>query len=197
MNRSVTRLAVLVACTLAAWSCAAADATGAHPVVEFDTSLGRFAVEVLDDAAPTSAANFLAYVESGFYAGTVFHRVIPGFMIQGGGYTADLARKDTRAPIANEADNGLENLRGTLAMARTQDPDSATSQFFVNVADNTFLDRRNNTAAGAGYAVFGKVIEGMDVVDKIKAVKTASKGGHGNVPVEDVIIKSIRRADAK
>jgi peptidyl-prolyl cis-trans isomerase B (cyclophilin B) len=118
-------------------------------------------------------------------------------MIQGGGFEPGMKQKTTKAAIKNEAGNGVTNARGTLAMARTNDPDSATAQFFINVADNKFLDRRDNTAAGAGYAVFGKVIEGMDVVDKIKAVKTASKGGHGNVPVEDVIIKSIRRADAK
>jgi cyclophilin family peptidyl-prolyl cis-trans isomerase len=167
--------------------------TAAHPIVEFETSLGTFAVEVATDAAPASAANFLAYVDSGFYTGTVFHRVIPGFMIQGGGMDADLQRRETRPPIVNEADNGLANVRGTLAMARTQDPQSATAQFFVNVADNDFLDHRAPTVEGWGYAVFARVIGGMDTVDRIAATPTGVVGGMPDVPLTPVVIEKVRR----
>src|SRR5690349_4420070 len=147
-----------------------------HPVVELDTTMGKVTIELDSEKAPISTKNFLEYVNSGFYNGTIFHRVIPGFMVQGGGFTPDLTEKTTREPIRNEAGNGLSNQRGTIAMARTQDPDSATAQFFINVVDNsTKLDRRY-AADGAGYAVFGKVISGMDVADKIVAVKTTGKG---------------------
>ncbi len=139
--------------------------------------------------APKTVENFIAYVKSGFYDGTIFHRVIPGFMVQGGGFTADMKQKPTQPPIVNEADNGLKNLRGTLSMARTNDPGSATSQFFINVVDNKFLDFTGKNPAGWGYAVFAKVLDGMDVVDKIVAVKTGNRGPLANVPETAVEIK--------
>jgi cyclophilin family peptidyl-prolyl cis-trans isomerase len=159
-------------------------------VLKFKTSKGEFTVELFTAEAPISAENFLAYVDSGHFDGTVFHRVIPGFMIQGGGMTADMKQKPTRDPIANEAKNGIKNTRGTLSMARTNDINSATSQFFVNVADNDSLDNR---AGSYGYAVFGKIASGMDVVDAIVAVKTGNRGGHQDVPVEAVVIESVTR----
>ena len=159
-------------------------------MIRFETTLGSFDVELDDEAAPLSAANFLAYVEDGFFDGTLFHRVIPGFMIQGGGMTAGLAQKDARAPIQNEAKNGLKNKRGTLSMARTNDIHSATSQFFVNLVDNDFLDHRPGSY---GYAVFGQVVEGMDVVDRIAAVKTGRKRGHDDVPLEPVVVTRAQR----
>ena len=158
-------------------------------MIRFETTLGSFTVELFEKEAPISAKNFLDYAEAGHFDGTVFHRVIPGFVIQGGGMTADMRQKETRAPIRNEADNGLKNRRGTLSMARTNDPHSATSQFFVNLVDNAFLDPGRG---GAGYAVFGCVTEGMDVVDKIAAVKTGSKGGHQDVPVTPVEVTSAK-----
>ncbi len=160
-------------------------------MLTFKTSKGEFTVELFTAEAPVSSENFLAYVDSGHFDGTVFHRVIPGFMIQGGGMTADMKQKPTRAPIENEAKNGLKNSRGTLSMARTNDINSATSQFFINVADNDFLDNRPGSY---GYAVFGKVASGMDVVDAIVAVKTGNRGGHQDVPVEPVVIESVTRA---
>ncbi|MBF0283905.1 MAG: peptidylprolyl isomerase [Magnetococcales bacterium] len=159
-------------------------------MVRLTTNLGEITVELFADKAPKSVANFLQYVESGFFNNTIFHRVIPGFMVQCGGMTADMGRKETRAPIKNEADNGLKNQRGTLAMARTAAVDSATSQFFINLNDNAFLD---NGARDFGYAVFGKVSAGMDVVDKIAAVKTGSKAGHQDVPLETVTILKAER----
>jgi cyclophilin family peptidyl-prolyl cis-trans isomerase len=158
-------------------------------MIRFETTLGSFTVELFEKEAPISAKNFLDYAEAGHFDGTVFHRVIPGFVIQGGGMTADMRQRDTRAPIRNEADNGLKNRRGTLSMARTNDPHSATSQFFVNLVDNAFLDPGRG---GVGYAVFGCVTEGMDVVDKIAAVKTGSKGGHQDVPVTPIEVKSAK-----
>ncbi len=166
-----------------------------NPVVVLETSLGTIKIELFSDAAPISVKNFLDYVESKHYDGTIFHRVIPGFMVQGGGFTADMKQKQTKAPIKNEAGNGLKNMRGTLAMARTNDPDSASSQFFINVADNDFLNRER-AQDGVGYAVFGKVTEGMDVVDKIVAVKTKNVGPYQNVPAEPVTIKSAKAAKA-
>jgi cyclophilin family peptidyl-prolyl cis-trans isomerase len=160
-------------------------------VLKFKTSKGEFTVELFTAEAPVSSENFLAYVDSGHFDGTVFHRVIPGFMVQGGGMTADMKQKPTRAPIENEAKNGLKNTRGTLSMARTNDINSATSQFFINVADNDFLDNRPGSY---GYAVFAKVTSGMDVVDAIVAVKTGNRGGHQDVPVEPVVIESVTRA---
>ena len=173
---------------------AAADnsAKGERPMVVFSTNLGDFTVELYEDKAPVTVKNFLSYVDSGFYDGTIFHRVIPGFMIQGGGFTADMQQKQTQAPIKNEADNGLKNLRGTLSMARTSDINSATSQFFVNVNDNAFLDHGSRDF---GYAVFAKVVDGMDVVDKIVGVKTGRKGMHSDVPVEPVVIESAKRKE--
>ena len=161
-------------------------------MIRFETTMGSFTVELFEKEAPLSAQNFLDYVDAGHFDGTVFHRVIPGFVIQGGGLTADMRQKQTRAPIRNEADNGLKNRRGTLSMARTNDPHSATSQFFVNLVDNAFLDPGRG---GAGYAVFGAVVEGMDVVDKIAAVKTGSKGGHQDVPITPIEVTSARRVD--
>jgi peptidyl-prolyl cis-trans isomerase B (cyclophilin B) len=164
-----------------------------NPTVEIETSLGTITVELDQAKAPLSVANFLKYVDDKHYDGVIFHRVIDGFMIQGGGMTADMKEKKTRDPIKNEADNGLKNLRGTLAMARTNVVDSATAQFFINVKDNDFLNHRSKDPQGYGYAVFGKVTGGMDVVDKIKSVRTSNSGFHQNVPVEPVVIKSVRR----
>ena len=164
--------------------------------VKLATSAGDIVVELDAAKSPKSVANFLEYVKAGHYNGTIFHRVIENFMIQGGGMTTDMKEKETRAPIPLESRNGLTNQRGTIAMARTQDPNSATAQFFINVKDNDFLDKANSRD-GVGYCVFGKVTEGMDVVEKIKAVKTAAKGGHGDVPVEDVVIKSVKKEEGK
>ena len=171
-------------------------ANAANPVVVIDTSMGKIKVELFEDKAPISVKNFLAYVDDKHYDGLIFHRVIPGFMIQGGGMQPGMAEKKTKEPIKNESGNGLKNERGTLAMARTNVPDSATSQFYINVVDNKMLDKAN-AQDGVGYAVFGKVTEGMDVVDKIRAVKTGSKNGHRDVPVEDVMIKTVRRDEKK
>jgi len=163
----------------------------ANPRVLIETSKGNLTVEVFPGNAPLSAANFLGYVKSGFYDGLAFHRVIPGFMVQGGGMTPDMVEKAKGAPIQNEADNGLKNLRGTLAMARTGDPHSASSQFFINVADNAFLNHRGKTPQGWGYAVFGQVVDGMDVVDAIVAVPRGNRGPHGDVPVEPIVMKRV------
>jgi peptidyl-prolyl cis-trans isomerase B (cyclophilin B) len=159
--------------------------------VLIQTSMGDIVVKLDTAKAPISTENFIAYVNDGFYNGTLFHRVIPGFMIQGGGFSADFSQKPTKSPIKNEAANGLKNKRGTLAMARTSDPNSATGQFFINLKDNSFLDYTSATPSGYGYAVFGEVVEGMDVVDKIAQVKTGSKNGHQDVPVEPVLIKTM------
>jgi len=159
------------------------------PVATVETSLGRIRLALDQEKAPITVANFAKYARAGHYAGTVFHRVIPNFMIQGGGMTAELKEKPTSPPIRNEARNGLRNLRGTVAMARTNDPNSATSQFFINLKNNPFLDFG---IQGAGYAVFGQVIDGMDVVDKIAAVRTKSAGPYENVPVAPVVIKSVK-----
>lgn len=161
-------------------------------MVVLKTSLGDITIKLSEDQAPKTVANFLQYVDDGFYAGTVFHRVIAGFMLQGGGLTADMARKPTRDPIQNEADNGLKNVRGTLSMARTSDIHSATAQFFVNLVDNAFLDHGGRDF---GYAVFARVVKGMDVVDKIGAVKTGTVKGSQDVPLEPVVIESAQRAD--
>jgi peptidyl-prolyl cis-trans isomerase B (cyclophilin B) len=161
------------------------------------TSMGDIIVELDAKAAPKTVANFLDYVRSGFYSGTIFHRVIKNFMIQGGGLTADLQKKTTRPPIVNEADNGLQNLTGTIAMARTNAPHSATSQFFINVKDNHFLNHRAKKGQFWGYCVFGKVVGGMDVVKAIEAVPTAAKAGRGDVPVDAVVIQSITFVEAK
>jgi peptidyl-prolyl cis-trans isomerase B (cyclophilin B) len=157
--------------------------------VKLHTNHGTITIELDADKAPESVQNFIAYVEAGHYDNTLFHRVIDGFMIQGGGFEPGMKQKQTKAPVKNEADNGLKNERGTIAMARTQDPHSATAQFFINVADNDFLNYRASTAQGWGYCVFGRVSEGMDVVDAIKNVQTRSSGFHQDVPAEDVIIE--------
>ena len=158
-------------------------------MVKLTTNFGDITLELNAEKAPITVANFLQYVESGYYDGVIFHRVIDGFMIQGGGFDADLKQKKTKDEIKNEANNGLGNEKYTIAMARTSIPDSASSQFFINVGDNDFLNHTAPTSSGWGYCVFGKVIAGMDVVDKIKAVKTTSKAGHRDVPLEPVIIE--------
>ena len=160
-------------------------------MIRFTTNLGSFDLELDAKAAPKTVANFERYVKEGFYNGTLFHRVIDGFMIQGGGFTPDMKQKKTNAPIVNEAANGLSNRRGTIAMARTGEPHSATSQFYINVADNTFLDARE-ARDGWGYAVFGRVTRGMAVVDKIAQTRTGVKAGMGDVPLSTVTIKSVR-----
>jgi peptidyl-prolyl cis-trans isomerase A (cyclophilin A) len=159
-------------------------------MIQFETSLGAFTIELFDKDAPKTVANFLAYVDDGFFDGTIFHRIVPGFVIQGGGFTEDMSQKRTKEPIKNEADNGLKNERGTLSMARTNDVNSATSQFFVNLKDNDFLDHQRGNF---GYAVFARVVEGMDVIDKIAAVETGRRRGFDDVPVEAVIMKSVQR----
>jgi cyclophilin family peptidyl-prolyl cis-trans isomerase len=176
----------------------AAEAKKMNPQVRLTTSAGVIELELDAAKAPVTVKNFLDYVDAGHYNGTVFHRVIPKFMIQGGGFEPGMKEKaKTRAPIQNEADNGLKNLNGTVAMARTPDPHSASAQFFINVKDNGFLDHSGKTAQGWGYAVFGKVTQGMDVVKKIETVATGNKGPHGDVPVTDVIITKAERIDAK
>ena len=156
--------------------------------IDLETSKGTIRIELDEARAPESSKNFLAYVDSGHYDGTVFHRVIPGFMVQGGGFEAGMKQKSTNATIQNEANNGLKNNRYTLAMARTSAPHSASSQFFINATDNNFLNFTAESASGWGYAVFAKVVSGNEVVDAIEKVKTGSKGGHGDVPLEDVLI---------
>lgn len=170
---------------------AGADAAGtrSHPVVKLQTSMGDIILQLDAEKAPKSTANFLKYVKEGFYDGTIFHRVIDGFMVQGGGFTKDMADKPTSDPIQNEADNGLKNEKYTVAMARTNDPHSATAQFFINVGDNEFLNHTGKNPQGWGYAVFGKVISGQEVVHKIKGVATATKGMHQDVPVEQIFIE--------
>ena len=155
------------------------------------TTLGPMTLELDPDNAPNTVENFLSYVSSAFYDGTIFHRVINDFMVQGGGFTADMEQKATQAPIDNEANNGLKNARGTIAMARTQDPHSATAQFFINVQDNDFLNHTGENMQGWGYTVFGKVTDGEDVLDKIRCVQTGSQAGHQDVPVEPIIIESV------
>jgi cyclophilin family peptidyl-prolyl cis-trans isomerase len=193
MKQTLT-CALLLLPLLAAFSASAE--TAANPSVVVKTSLGSFTIELYPDKAPETVKNFLQYVDDGFYAGTIFHRVIDGFMVQGGGLDATMTKKATRAPIANEAGNKLKNLTGTVAMARTGDPNSATAQFFVNVKDNTPLDYRDSSREGIGYCVFGKVVQGMDVVEKIKVVPTGTKGGMRDVPTTPVVIDSITRVKA-
>jgi cyclophilin family peptidyl-prolyl cis-trans isomerase len=162
------------------------------PTVAIHTSLGRIVVELYEDQAPITAENFLTYAREGYYEGTIFHRIISNFMIQGGGFDADYSRRETRDPIQNEADNGLSNERGTLAMARTTDPHSASAQFFINVVDNPALDHRGKASGRTwGYAVFGRVIEGMEVVDEIRFVPTGPNGPHQNAPLEPIVIERV------
>jgi len=181
-------LAFALCCSLVA------PAFAANPVVEMRTTLGDVHIELNPDKAPKTVENFLQYVNDRFYDGTIFHRVIPGFMVQGGGFTSDMTQKPTRAPIQNEARNGLRNDTGTIAMARTNDPNSATAQFFINVVDNRMLDPNPQSI---GYAVFGKVVKGMDVVNKIVAVPTGRRMQHSDVPVKPVVIQSIRLVQPK
>ncbi len=188
-RRSFSRLALCASLSFAGIQAQAAE--DGNPVVVLETSMGNITVELDGAKAPKSTENFLKYVEKGHYNGVIFHRVIPGFMIQTGGMNPDMSEKGTDKPIRNESRNGLTNKRGTLAMARTANPHSATAQFFVNLKDNAFLDQ------GDGYAVFGKVIEGMEVVDKIAGVRTTSKKGHDDVPVEPITIKSAKLVPAK
>ena len=171
---------------------AVSGAAEKNPVVVMETSMGTIKIELDKEKAPITVANFLGYVNDKFYDGTIYHRVIANFMIQGGGFDEKMNQKPTKPPIKNEAGNGLKNTTGTIAMARTGVVDSATAQFFINVKDNDFLNHRDDTQQGYGYAVFGKVVEGMDVVEKIKNVKTGNKGGFQDVPVETVVIKSVR-----
>ena len=158
-------------------------------MVILHTNYGEIHIALDETLAPKTAENFLTYVKEGFYDGTIMHRVIDGFMVQGGGFTPDMKQKTTKACIPNEADNGLKNVRGSIAMARTSDPHSASAQFFINVVDNAFLDFRSKTPEGWGYCVFGKVTQGLDVLDKIKVVKTANRAGHQDVPQQDVLIE--------
>jgi peptidyl-prolyl cis-trans isomerase B (cyclophilin B) len=185
----LTLIFMLISPVTQASNTPAKTAKSSQPKVLMETSLGPITLQLYPDKAPKTVANFLRYVKEGFYNGTVFHRVIPGFMIQGGGFTPDMARKSTHAPIVNEASNHLHNTLGTIAMARTNDPNSATSQFFINTVSNSFLDY---SSSNYGYAVFGKVIDGMKTVKKIEFTPTTRKFGMADVPVNNVVIKSIK-----
>ena len=186
MKRTLISIVILLAVAFAAIA-------GDNPKVEVDTAKGKIILELYADRAPKTVKNFLAYVDAGFYDGIIFHRVIPNFMIQGGGFTADMQQKKTRAPIDNEADNGLRNERGTIAMARTSDPHSATAQFFINTKNNDFLNHKGKSPQGWGYAVFGRVVGGMDVVDAISGVKTGTRGPFRDVPTDPIVITRITR----
>ena len=197
MSDRVTRLFAATLTTFAMGCTAggalsAQAAESARPRVTFETSHGAFVLELDREAAPETVANFLAYVREGFYEGAIFHRVIAGFMIQGGGFSEEFRQLPTRPPVRNEADRGGRNDRGTIAMARTSDPHSATAQFFINVVDNDFLNHKSPTPQGWGYAVFGRVVEGMETVDRIAAVETGSRGPFGDVPKETVVILKTR-----
>lgn len=196
-NMRAVTLTALFMLGLTVSGCFAEDSEnkGAEMRIVIETSLGDITAELYPDKAPATVTNVLAYVDGKFYDDTIFHRVIDGFMIQGGGFTKSMTQKPTRSPVRNEADNGLSNTRGTLAMARTSVPDSATCQFFINLVDRNkeMLDFTAKTPQGWGYCVFGKVVEGMDVVDKIAKVPTGFSGPHQNVPAEPVVIKSVRR----
>ncbi len=194
-KHAIAFAAVLV--TAGSLACQEAQEPKKNPVVVMETSMGTIEIELDQEKAPITVKNFLAYVEKKHYDGTIFHRVIKDFMIQGGGFDKDMNQKKTGDPIKNEAGNGLKNLKGTIAMARTPDVNSATAQFFINHKDNDFLDHKDETQRGFGYAVFGKVTTGMDVVDKIAKVATSTQGGMGNVPDETVEIKSVKLKDTK
>jgi cyclophilin family peptidyl-prolyl cis-trans isomerase len=188
---SLSKLAIGMLCIAAVLVAPFAHAQDKQAVV-IETSMGDITVELNAKRAPISVENFLTYVKEGFYDGTIFHRVIPNFMVQGGGFTSDMTKKPVHEPIKNEAQNGLKNRKGTLAMARTPEINSATSQFFINTKDNDFLNNKGTSARDYGYAVFAKVTDGMDVVMKIDKVKTGTQAGHQDVPVEAVVIKTIR-----
>ena len=187
--KAIHFLLILLAAAFCLAGPAGAKSERSHPVVRLTTSLGEIEIELFEDKAPKTTANFLAYVKAGHYDGTIFHRVINGFMAQGGGFTPDMQQKPTKSPVENEADNGLKNEAYTVAMARTQDPHSASAQFFINVKNNDFLDHKAKNLQGWGYCVFGKVVKGHGVVNKIKAVPTGSKGMFDDVPREAVIIE--------
>ncbi len=184
MMKKIHLLLISLILSVAASNCLAAEA----PKVIFQTTAGKIVIELNPAKAPKSVENFIQYAKDGFYNNTIFHRVISGFMVQGGGFTETFSQKPVRAPIKNEADNGLSNARGSIAMARTNNPNSATAQFFINLVDNNFLNHTAPTPRGWGYAVFGQVIEGMDVVDKIATVRTGRKNGHSNVPLNNIVI---------
>jgi len=190
MKAIIISILIILGVTLAA---GAADKPAANPKVVLDTTKGKIVIELYLQKAPETVVNFLGYVDAKFYDGTIFHRVIPKFMIQGGGFLPLMKRKPGKGPIKNEADKGLKNDRGTIAMARTGDPHSATAQFFINSVNNSFLNHKNKTQQGWGYTAFGRVIKGMDVVDVISAVKTTKRGGYPDVPEVPVVIKSARR----
>ena len=192
VRRITSAIAALALGGISATSPSAQADESSPPQVTFETTHGSFVLELDRDMAPETVENFLTYVRDGFYEGTIFHRVIAGFMIQGGGFSDEFNQLNTRAPICNEADRGLENDRGTIAMARTSDPHSATAQFFINVVDNDFLNHRSPTAQGWGYAAFGRVVEGMDTVDGIAAVETGSRGMFQDVPKETIVIRKTR-----
>ena len=185
-------ISIMIVCCVVL-TAGAADKPGDNPKVVLDTSKGKIVIELYLQQAPETVVNFLSYVDAKFYDGTIFHRVIPNFMIQGGGFTDDMKRKPGKGPIKNEADKGLKNERGTIAMARTGEPHSATAQFFINTVNNDFLNHKNKTQQGWGYAAFGRVIQGMEVVDAISAVKTSSYKQYRDVPVEAVVITSAHR----
>ena len=191
-RRITSAIAALALGSISATSSSAQTDETEVPQVTFETNHGSFVLELDRSAAPETVENFLAYVREGFYEGTIFHRVIAGFMIQGGGFTPEFKQLQARAPIRNEADQGGKNDRGTIAMARTSDPHSATAQFFINVVDNDFLNHRGHTPQGWGYAVFGRVVEGMDTVDRIAALETGSRGSFQDVPRETVVIQKTR-----
>lgn len=195
MNLSLAAIVLVLAIVGSGSASAQTPQDKANPRVALDTSKGKIVLELYPDKAPTTVKNFLDYVQSHHYDGVIFHRVIPDFMIQGGGFTSDMKQKPAKAPIKNEADNGFRNERGTIAMARTSDPNSASAQWFINVADNRSLDHTGKTPAGWGYAVFGKVVEGMDVVNSIAGVRTTTKGMYGDVPVEAIVIKKATVVD--
>lgn len=195
MQRIRIRLGIVLAALLATLSLSGALMADTHPQVAIETNHGRIVLELNADAAPETVANFLSYVDDGFYDGTIFHRVIPGFMVQGGGFDKDMNQKSSGEPIRNEADNGLKNEVGAISMARTQDPHSATAQFFINVNDNDFLNHTAPNAQGWGYAVFGKVTEGMDIVRQIESVPTGRSGMHQDVPQEPVVMERVKRVE--
>ncbi len=195
MQRIRIRLGIVLATALLALLLSGAPMADTNPQVAIETNHGRIVLELNAEAAPETVANFLSYVDDGFYDGTIFHRVIPGFMVQGGGFDKNMSQKSTGEPIRNEADNGLKNEVGAISMARTQDPHSATAQFFINVNDNDFLNHTAPNAQGWGYTVFGKVSEGMDVVRQIEGVPTSRSGMHQDVPQEPVVMESVKRVD--